>query len=219
MYHRTIDPSVRTPPADPGMFVTGRSFERHLELLVQHYTLVTMDQFGNWLAGCVQFDRPPCALTFDDGWLDNYEVAFPLLTRFNVPATIFLITGAIGQPGMLAWEQIEEMESTGVTFGSHTVTHALLGQCHRDQVRFELAESKNVLDGRLRRPSSWFCFPKGSHSDEACDLVRHYYSGAVTTVPGWVSMGDDPTRLRRIGIHEDMTATASLFSWRLAQLR
>lgn len=219
MYHRTIEPALTTPPRDPGMYVTSRSFARHLDMLLQRYTLVTMDEFGSWLAGRARFDRSPCALTFDDGWADNYEVAFPLLKRFGAPATIFLITGSVGSPGMLSWEQIEEMESAGISFGSHTVTHALLGQCHRDQVRFELEESRVVLDGRLKRRSGWFCFPKGSHSEESCELVREYYSGAVTTVPGWVSMGDDPTRLHRIGIHEDMTTTASLFSWRLAQFR
>jgi peptidoglycan/xylan/chitin deacetylase (PgdA/CDA1 family) len=219
MYHRTIEPAVSAPPSEPGMYVTRRSFARHLEMLVRRYTLVTMDEFGDWLAGRVRFERPPCALTFDDGWADNYDVAFPLLKLFRVPATIFLITGSIGGPGMLAWEQIEEMESAGVSFGSHTVTHALLGQCSRDQARFELEESKRALDGRLKRPSGWFCFPKGSHNKEACDLVREYYSGAVTTVPGWVAKGDDPSSLRRIGIHEDMTATAGLLSWRLAQLR
>jgi peptidoglycan/xylan/chitin deacetylase (PgdA/CDA1 family) len=218
-YHRVL--RARTPSAgvDPGMYVTCSTFERHLALLAQSYALVTIDQMGNWLAGDTTFDRPPCALTFDDGWTDTYEVAFPILQRYGVPATVFLITGAIGAPEMLNWPRIVEMERAGVSFGSHTVTHALLGRCDPARIQSELVESRRQLAERLVRPSRWFSFPKGSHSDEACRLASAYYAGAVTTEPGWVSKGDDPYRIRRINMHDDMTRTTALFAWKLALLR
>ena len=218
-YHRVL--SARTPSSaiDPGMFVTGPTFERHLALLTQSYTLVTIDQMGRWLAGDATFDRPPCALTFDDGWRDNYEVAFPILQRYGAPATVFLITGAIGSPGMLDWPQILEMERAGIVFGSHTVTHAQLGDCDPAQIQSELIDSRRQLGERLTRPSCWFCFPKGSHSDVARRLASQYYAGAVTTEPGWVSRGDDPYRIQRINMHDDMTCTTALFAWKLALLR
>jgi len=219
MYHRVLDDGEEVNGVDPGMFVKRGSFEAQLALLSERYTIVTIDAIGDWLAGRARFERPPCALTFDDGWADNYTIAFPLLQRFGATATIFLVTGAIGSTDMMQWEQVLEMERAGVAFGSHTVTHAELGRCEPDQIRRELAESLETLSARLARPSRWFCFPKGSHSALACQLASEYYAGAVTVENGWVSKGDDAYRLRRIGIHDDVSRTPSLFAWRLARLR
>ena len=218
-YHRVIGADMRTAALDPGMYVTGSTFERHLALLADSYSLVTIDQMGMWLAGDATFERPPCALTFDDGWADNYNVAFPILRRHAASATVFLITGSIGTAGMMDWPQILEMESAGIAFGSHTVTHAQLGRCNAAQIRIEMTQSRDQLAERLHRPSSWFCFPKGSHSDEACRIASEVYAGAVTTEPGWVSRGDDPYRIRRINMHDDMTRTTPLFAWKIALLR
>jgi len=124
MYHRVLDDADDTSALDPGMFVKRQSLAGQLALLTERFTLVTIDAIGDWLAGRVQYDRPPCALTFDDGWLDNYTVAFPLLQQYGATATIFLVTGAIGNSEMMSWAQVDEMERAGIRFGSHTVTHS-----------------------------------------------------------------------------------------------
>lgn len=219
MYHRVAASEAEAANLDPGMYVMQRSLESQLRDLLHSHTLVTIDQFGEWMAGTAQFPKPPCALTFDDGWLDNYETAFPVLRRYSAPATIFLITGDVGKPRMMGWDQILEMERHGIAFGSHTVTHAQLGQCDPARIRTELAESRATLQQRLARPSRWFCFPKGSHNDTACALVSEYYDGALVTTRGWVSRSDDRFRVRRIAMHEDVSRTPPLFAWRLALLR
>jgi peptidoglycan/xylan/chitin deacetylase (PgdA/CDA1 family) len=219
MYHRVLEEDRVPPDLHPGMFVTRRTFEKHLRLLQRSHAFVTIDEIGEWLQGRIAFERPPCALTFDDGWLDNYETAFPLLKAHGATATIFLITGNRGTAGMMSWDQVLEMERSGIVFGSHTVSHVELGKCDAARIRRELAESRDTLQQRLSRMSEWFCFPKGSYSPQAVELVKEYYEGAVTTDPGWVALGDDPLRLRRIGVHDDMSWTTPLFAWRLALLR
>ena len=219
MYHRVLDPAAGMTCSDPGMFVTRNSFAAQLALLSESFTLVTIDAIGDWLAGRVAFERPPCALTFDDGWADNFSVGFPLLQQFGATATIFLVTGAMGSAEMMSWEQVLEMERAGIAFGSHTATHAELGRCDAARIRREVVDSREVLTERLRRPSRWFCFPKGSYNAEARAIVSEYYEGAVTVHNGWVSRGDDTYTLRRIGIHDDVSSTQSLFAWRLARLR
>jgi peptidoglycan/xylan/chitin deacetylase (PgdA/CDA1 family) len=219
MYHRVLEDDGIPPDLHPGMFVTRRTFEKHLRLLRTSHTLVTIDQIGEWLKGQATFERPPCALTFDDGWLDNYETAFPLLKAYGATATIFLITGNRGTTGMMSWEQVLEMERAGIAFGSHTVSHVELGKCEPERIREELVESRKTLEERLARMSEWFCFPKGSYNRQAVELVGEHYAGAVTVDSGWVSPGDDPRRLRRIGVHDDMSWTTPLFAWRLASLR
>lgn len=217
MYHRVL-PDAR-PDVDPGMYVTSRAFERHLRLLKSRYELVTIDALGDWMDGRRQFARPPCAITFDDGWRDNYEVAFPLLLRYETPATVFLVTSWIGREDMLDADRIARMESSGVAFGSHTVTHALLGKVDRPTMQLELADSRAALERYVKRPSRWFCFPKGSHNEEACELARQFYEGAVTVRRGLVGKHDDRFTVKRVGIHNDVAITAPMLATRITFLR
>ena len=218
MYHRVLSTDAAALGVDPGMFVTARSFERHLRHLRDRYELVTIDQIGEWMAGRTSFDRVPCAITFDDGWRDNYEVAFPLLKQYGVPATVFLVTGWIGRDDMLDDRRIAEMEAAGIAFGSHTVTHALLGEVSVGRARTELADSRSALQQHVARPSRWFCFPKGSHSREVCDITREYYDGAVTIRRGWVSPSDNRFTVKRVGVHNDVAKTGAMLASRVSLL-
>jgi peptidoglycan/xylan/chitin deacetylase (PgdA/CDA1 family) len=151
-------------------------------------------------------------------WRDNYEIAFPLLQRYDAIATVFLVTSWIGRDDMLDADRIAQMESAGIAFGSHTVTHALLGEVDRRTMQTELADSKAALARYVRRPSRWFCFPKGSHNREACDLARQFYDGAVTVRKGWVDRHDDRFTVKRVGVHNDVAETAALLASRITFL-
>jgi peptidoglycan/xylan/chitin deacetylase (PgdA/CDA1 family) len=218
MYHRVL-PDGPHPGVDPGMFVTVSAFERHLRLLRSRYELVTIDAFGDWMAGRRMYVCPPCAITFDDGWRDNYEIAFPLIQRYEVPATVFLVTSWIGRDDMLDADRIARMESSGVVFGSHTVTHALLGHVDVSTMQSELADSKAALERYVKRPSRWFCFPKGSHNEQACTLARQFYDGAVTVRRGLVSKHDDRFTVKRVGVHNDVAGSAAMLASRITYLR
>lgn len=96
MYHRILsDRAGNSCHVQPGMYVSGDTFEQQLRFLQERFRVVFLDELlersraGKSLSGL-------CAITFDDGWIDNYTEAFPLLQRYEVPATIFLATGFIG---------------------------------------------------------------------------------------------------------------------------
>jgi peptidoglycan/xylan/chitin deacetylase (PgdA/CDA1 family) len=94
MYHRVLprdDP--RHDAEQPGMLVTPETLALHLSVLQRHFCLVSL---GDWLAGRIDRSRPCCAITFDDGWHDNHEYAWPVLRRAGAPATIFLVSDLIG---------------------------------------------------------------------------------------------------------------------------
>jgi len=110
-YHRVISAWDRTLDySQPGMVITAETFEYHMRFLKEHFDVVPLSLFAELPAappgqrpfrasGCSQrpaFRRPLCAITFDDGWRDNYEIAFPILRRYDLPATIFLTTDFIG---------------------------------------------------------------------------------------------------------------------------
>lgn len=214
-YHRVLDGPDISEAMHPGMYVTREVFERHLEYLSKKYCVVTLNQLREWIQGKLSFPGTPCAITFDDGWDDNYRNAYPLLKRFNLPATIFVITGDIGSREMLTWNQVREMEAWGIAFESHTVSHVVLRGRQREEIQQELRGSKQRLQNELNRSIGWFCYPKGIYDEIADEVVQELYSAAFTGELGLVEKGDDLFHLRRIGIHNDVSMTVPLFACRL----
>jgi peptidoglycan/xylan/chitin deacetylase (PgdA/CDA1 family) len=218
MYHRVLDATEISDAIHPGMYVTSEVFAQHLEYLSRKYSVVTLDQLQDWIQGKIDLPKTPCAITFDDGWGDNYRNAFPLLKKNNIPATVFLITDQIGGPEMLTWDQAREMEAEGISFGSHTATHAILKAKTREEIHRELKESKRRLQKELSHPLDWFCFPNGEYDETALEFVKEFYIAALTVNRGVVGKGDDPFQIRRIGIHNDVSMTVPLFACRLLSI-
>lgn len=105
----------------------------------------------------------PVLLTFDDGYADNYTHLFPLLKKYQAPALIFLVTQKIGTPGYLTWQQIQEMQASGlVAFGSHTCSHRRLRSLPDEDIVQELTTSKQFLEEKLGTPVYSLCYPFGA---------------------------------------------------------
>lgn len=112
-------------------------------------------------------------LTFDDGSVTMYTRIFPLLKKYHMHATSFIITGFVdnNQGGILNWEQIKEMKKSGlVDFGSHTVDHPDLGTLSSEKQREELANSKADLDKNLGQNTDLICYPAGGYNSETLNL-------------------------------------------------
>jgi len=110
MYHRVVtEVELSSQFIQPAMYVTGETFDRQVRFLREHFNVVSMHELlSMWRENSWNPDRRYCVITFDDGWLDNYVHAFPVLQRYDVPATIFLPTGVVGTsmwfwPEQLGW--------------------------------------------------------------------------------------------------------------------
>lgn len=156
------------------------------------------------------------ALTFDDGYQDNYDTALPILQKVGFPATIFLATGLIGkssawreaelgQTAMLTWEQILEMNSLNIEFGSHTVSHADLTQLDSGRVEQELRLSREEIEIRLGQVVTLFSYPFSRSNSLVKRAVQQAgYQAACTYRPFYVNKaGRDLYNLQRIGIIAD----------------
>jgi len=95
-YHRILVPTEQEYRLLPAMFVSPEIFSLHLRYLAAHYRVVTMRQLMKERSAGKSADKPWCVITFDDGWLDNYQQAFPLLRQYQLPATLFVSTDFIG---------------------------------------------------------------------------------------------------------------------------
>lgn len=203
MYH-SVSSSV--PPGNR-IIVSAKTFERQIAFLKKHnYKVIPLEAISDFIAKNKKIPPRTIVLTLDDGYKDNYTYAFPILKKYNFPATIFIILSEVGRPDRLSWEEIKEMQGSGlITFGSHTISHAFLDSVKADQELIkEISESKKILEERLDKKVSSFCYPMGRFSDKARQaVISAGYKIAVATNPGKKYPNNDIFVLKRLRISEN----------------
>jgi peptidoglycan/xylan/chitin deacetylase (PgdA/CDA1 family) len=134
-------------------------------------------------------------ITFDDGYEDIYNYAYPILGKYSYNATVFLTAGYIGKrndwevsPGPrfrhLNWSQVREMANSGVCFGSHGVNHKFLTKQNPRDARYEIEVSKKKLEDGLGLPVFYFSYPYGDYNEMIINLVQEAgYKAAFTLRP------------------------------------
>ena len=156
-------------------------------------------------------------VTFDDGYLDNYRNAFPVLKQYNFPATIFVITSAIGGQWhsrgesfvMMTENELKALDTDGlIALEPHTVTHPKLTKIAPEETEREVRESKQLLETLLNKSCVHFAYPFGKHTDDARRAVaRAGIQYAYTTEEGLVRPGTDPFLLHRNGVNRTISLT------------
>ena len=212
-YHR-----VRDGAADYMSVPTDRFREEMQCLKADNCTIVSLEEIIQGKA-----DAGSVAITFDDGWQDNYDNAFAVLKEFGFPATIFCIAGCVGQPDYLSLSQMNEMRRSGIAFGSHTVSHPKLNSLSGGDKQREIEGSKKILEEKLGVPVRYFCYPFGIYDEETVRAVQEAgYLGACSNRPGMnryvsvngVAVVEDPFLLQRTEMAGD--DTLEIFRLKLA---
>lgn len=275
IYHRVNDEGRRFRIET----VPTACFRQQMEYLERSFNVLPLADILARLQAGTPLPKRCVAITFDDGYEDNYLHAFPILERCGLPATIFVTTGCIGggrrlwfdqvleafsgttrealdvpeiglslsfstpaekseaamtslerlkglagdtrsamvarvvsQLGteepegtsnqMLTWEQVRRMAESGISFGSHTVTHPILSKISIQEAEWEVTESKRVIESQTGRPVSVFAYPNGRPDDFSPETVgllkRAGYQAALTTVWGANTRREDRYALKRV---------------------
>jgi len=176
-----------------------------MEYVKKNFEVVSLKDFGN--LDIKKAERPLLAITFDDGYEDNYLNAYPILEKQGIPATIFLATGRIGKKnGYLNENEIRLMTRLGIGFASHTVTHPILSCLSDDKTREELSISMEFIETIVGKKVQYLAYPKGkSHhfTERTKKIAREIgYEAAFSTENGLLGPDSDLFALNRIGIRE-----------------
>jgi peptidoglycan/xylan/chitin deacetylase (PgdA/CDA1 family) len=124
--------------------------------------------------------KKPVALTFDDCFVYFYNNAFPLFKKYNVKASIYVITDYIDGENYLTKEQIKEMINSGIIdVQSHTLSHPKLSLLNNDEMNKEIINSKNALKDLFNIDSKVFCYPYGIYNNKVLDITKKNYEFAL----------------------------------------
>ncbi len=158
------------------------------------------------------------AMTFDDGYRDNYEQAFPVLKELGLGAAFFVTPQDIGKEGFMTWEMLREMAATpGIEIGSHSMDHRTLSDIPEKEAWTSIVASKAVLEEKLGREVRGISYPCGSFNEKVLEMVRgagYHYGCAASHVHDRRYVGH-PYLLRRIKISDSSSAMLA-FTLRLS---
>ena len=200
MYHHVGHLPERPDATRRDLTVSPASFENQLKYLAEiGAKTVDLGHLMDHLDGREELPPRAVALTFDDGYADNYDYAFPLLQKHDMIGTFFITTDFVGRPGYMTWPQLQEMAGAGMSIQAHSANHADLTALPPPQLTRQLVEPKRLLEERLGRPVRFLAYPAGKHN-RAVIVATHRagYEAAVTVNHGTLQIAEGPYELRRV---------------------
>ncbi len=175
LYH---DIQEQYPAEDDAVVVTPQTFEEHISALLSNgYTPVSFEDICNASKGAFVMPEKPIVITFDDGYLTNYNYAFPILQKYGTKATIFVITSTVGRMDIknphFTWEQAKIMQQSGlVSIQSHTFSHQYLDTADEFSLAREIRLSKYLIEKNLGTKCDVLAFPYGKYNQQVTDAVK-----------------------------------------------
>lgn len=214
MYHRVI--KDESEKGVHGTYVTVEQFEEQMKYLKKkgYETVTFKDLLNNRYKQRFDKEKKWIMLTFDDGYKDNYENAFPILKKYQFKGIIYILDGIeynkwdVDNPGnpekrftLMNQDELLEMQNYGIEFGGHTSTHPRLAELSTEQVKSEIINSKFNIEKIIGKELLSFAYPYGSLNEEVKRIPQEAgYKFAVATDSGSIVFSDDLFEIRRIGI-------------------
>ncbi len=189
--------------------VTPQDFEAALKSIQQQgLTPISVDQLLTHLRTGLPLPEKPILLTFDDGYVGHYNFVYPLLKKYQYPGMFSIYTDKLdkrlGRPGV-TWEQLKEMAADPlITISAHSVTHPKdVSQLPDDKLRYEIRQSKKVLEERLGVEIHVFTYPEGNYDGRVIkEIEAAGYWGAFTmddNNEGFAGQSESLLAIKRFG--------------------
>ncbi len=210
MYHYISD-----PPADADIYrldlsVTPDNFREQMNWLKTngYETISLYDLIYALKIGKPPLPDKPVILTFDDGYVDNYQFAFPILQEFGYKGTFFILTDVTdrSEPAYMTWDMLREMYAAGNSIEVHGREHYDMANRDYDWLVFNLLGPSQTIEANLGQRPRFLSYPAGSYDDLVVSTAQQLeYWAAVTTRNGAEHNKSDPYELRRMRVRGDWT--------------
>lgn len=196
MYHAVSDQTWGLE----GLFLSPSDMEAQLKYLTENgYDPI----FFSDLPHLNQYKKP-VILTFDDGYNNNYTDLYPLLQKYNVKATIFVIPSSVGGQYSMTAAQIKEMADSGlVSIQSHTQDHKELASLSAEQQKQQFAQSQLAIARMTGRIPSVLSYPSGSYDSNTLSLAPEYFDMAVKSRGGLWTVQNNFFEIDRYPVYRD----------------
>jgi GT2 family glycosyltransferase/peptidoglycan/xylan/chitin deacetylase (PgdA/CDA1 family) len=212
LYHAFTDSGE-----DDTYVLPRRSFARQMRLLARlRFRVISAEELVLSLREGRMPPRRSAVITIDDGYADNFEIAYPELRRHHFPATVYMVSRGIGKRNewndagaasgrpLLSLEQLRSMQEDGIQIGSHTQTHCSLPGAPAEIAAREIRDSRADLEAN-EMTATTFAYPYGQLDDRIVELVGEagYVGAYASHVPVRAGLGSDPLQVPRIEIVGD----------------
>ena len=195
LYYHSVNDSV-----DNEVTISPSLLKKELEYIKnQGYTTLSLKEVENYILNNQPIPEKSILITFDDGYMDNYYNAYPILKELNMKATIFCITSELDGSYYLSEDAIKEMSKNNIDIESHTLNHPHLNSLTYDEQLKELTESKAKLENITGNKITAIAFPFGDYNEDSIKAAKNSgYTLAFTTNTGFASRDNNPLELDRI---------------------
>lgn len=195
-YH-SIDPddSNKSP-----ISISVDLFKEHMQVIHDNgYTTLTMKQLEDCLLHNKPIPEKSVVITFDDGYLNNYTLAFPVLKEFNMNATIFIISSLLDGNKYMTPENVKELSNYGIDIQGHTVSHGDLATLSYEEQLKELKDSKEYIENITDKPVFSIAYPFGSYNEDTLKASKDAgYTMSFTVKRGLAEREDKQYEIDRI---------------------
>ncbi|MBI5305343.1 MAG: polysaccharide deacetylase family protein [Chloroflexi bacterium] len=217
MYHNLRDLPNNASELERTWTVAPKQFEAQIAALATRgFHTITMAQLVAHLKHQGALPIKPIVISFDDGWVEQYTVAYAVLKKYNYIGTFFIYTNPIDRAHYLTWAQLQDMSVAGMDIQAHTLTHPHLRALAPSEAQREISESKKIIESKLGKPVVAFAYPFGEYNTAVIEMLkRANLDSAVTLASGYRQRTDELYTLHRIRV--SYGDTLDDFSKRLPQ--
>ena len=168
------------------------------------YVPIPMKMYLRYLNQGISIPNKSVVITFDDGWKNQYQYAFPILKEFGYTATFYIVSGAAGTPSYVTWDQVRELRDAGMDIQSHTKTHANLVKVLPEKALQELIDSRTVIERQVGRPVIMLAYPYYANNESVHQLVAQ--AGYTAARAGWTKARNSKETLLMLKSQEAVNA-------------
>lgn len=182
--------------------VPAGDFAQQMEYLsAKGYHAISLGELFAAYEGKGTLPSKPIIITFDDGYEDNFVTALPIMEKYKMKATIFVVPSLVGTPDYLSWQQVSALNERNIEIGSHTMNHIGLGEVSPQVQKREVVDSKMILEEHIGRKVLFFAYPYGQFTPLTQKLLQEAgYLGASSGIPGLNNKNTDAYALKRVNV-------------------